>query len=244
MAYESDVAGTLTEILAAEGETLPIGTPIARVGDSGEGSSARAAGPVAQVGPSSSQAAGEDPTSTPPAAGAREPAPRAQAEQGGAAAGSPKAEGAGARAGERVKASPVARRIAEETGFRPFAAHRALDLAGGSLRRMWKLRPLPRVTRGRGSPAARRARSVRAPWGMPPRQDPRPRPPRAKFAVQEPTKARSQHDRAADGGVEGDGAALLPDGGDRHDQGGRGAGGDQGRGEARARSCPRSTTWW
>ena len=38
MAYESDVAGTLTEILAEEGETLPIGTPIARVGDSDEGS--------------------------------------------------------------------------------------------------------------------------------------------------------------------------------------------------------------
>ena len=38
MAYESDVAGTLTEILAEEGATLPIGTPIARVGDSAEGS--------------------------------------------------------------------------------------------------------------------------------------------------------------------------------------------------------------
>jgi pyruvate dehydrogenase E2 component (dihydrolipoamide acetyltransferase) len=33
MAYESDVAGTLTEILAQEGETLPIGAPIAVVGD-------------------------------------------------------------------------------------------------------------------------------------------------------------------------------------------------------------------
>src|SRR5882757_1912853 len=33
MAYESDVAGTLTEILAGEGETLPIGSPIAVVGD-------------------------------------------------------------------------------------------------------------------------------------------------------------------------------------------------------------------
>ena len=34
MAYESDVAGKLTEIVAAEGETLPIGTVIARIGDS------------------------------------------------------------------------------------------------------------------------------------------------------------------------------------------------------------------
>ena len=36
MAYESDLAGTLTEILAKEGETLPIGDVIARIGDSGE----------------------------------------------------------------------------------------------------------------------------------------------------------------------------------------------------------------
>ena len=37
MAYESDLAGTLTEILAEEGATLPIGTPIARIGDSDAG---------------------------------------------------------------------------------------------------------------------------------------------------------------------------------------------------------------
>src|ERR1044071_3680520 len=36
MAYESDVAGTLTEILAEEGDALPIGAPIAVVGDAGE----------------------------------------------------------------------------------------------------------------------------------------------------------------------------------------------------------------
>src|SRR6185295_3842906 len=40
MAYEADEAGTLTEILAQEGETLPIGAPIARVGDTAEGSEA------------------------------------------------------------------------------------------------------------------------------------------------------------------------------------------------------------
>ena len=44
MAYESDMAGTLTEILAEEGATLPIGEPIARIGDSGEGSEASAEG--------------------------------------------------------------------------------------------------------------------------------------------------------------------------------------------------------
>src|SRR6185503_11874585 len=56
MAYESDTAGTLTEILAKEGETLPIGSPIARIGDSNgqpgsdEGQSFRPAGPVSDSG--------------------------------------------------------------------------------------------------------------------------------------------------------------------------------------------------
>ena len=36
MAYEADVAGTLTQILAQEGETLAIGAPIAVVGDAGD----------------------------------------------------------------------------------------------------------------------------------------------------------------------------------------------------------------
>jgi pyruvate dehydrogenase E2 component (dihydrolipoyllysine-residue acetyltransferase) len=49
MAYESDVAGTLTEILVQEGETAPIGVPIARVGGDGEGTGRSAAGPVAQA---------------------------------------------------------------------------------------------------------------------------------------------------------------------------------------------------
>src|SRR5215211_8684212 len=57
MAYEADVGGTLQEILAQEGETLPIGTPIARIGEGSngqgprgdaedEGQAARPAGPV------------------------------------------------------------------------------------------------------------------------------------------------------------------------------------------------------
>src|ERR687893_1462323 len=38
MVYESDAAGTLTEIVAQEGDTLPIGEVIARVGEPGEAS--------------------------------------------------------------------------------------------------------------------------------------------------------------------------------------------------------------
>jgi pyruvate dehydrogenase E2 component (dihydrolipoamide acetyltransferase) len=51
MAYESDVAGTLSEILVAEGETVAIGVAIARVGGDGAdggGTERSAAGPVGE----------------------------------------------------------------------------------------------------------------------------------------------------------------------------------------------------
>jgi pyruvate dehydrogenase E2 component (dihydrolipoyllysine-residue acetyltransferase) len=116
MAYESDVAGTLTEILAKEGETLAIGSPIARVGDSdGEGRDAAAAGPVAadETAPAAGPDTGEGGalraklSSTPPS-----PAPPA----GGTAQGAAEGQAASAE-GERVKASPVARRLAKERGL-------------------------------------------------------------------------------------------------------------------------------
>jgi pyruvate dehydrogenase E2 component (dihydrolipoamide acetyltransferase) len=122
MAYESDVAGTLTEILAAEGETLPIGSPIARVGDSGEGRGGQSAGPVAEEDPTgegqSGQAAGPVAAGDPPppavakaSSGVGPPTtpPTAETEQTHA----PSDDGAD---GGRVKASPVARRIAKEKG--------------------------------------------------------------------------------------------------------------------------------
>jgi pyruvate dehydrogenase E2 component (dihydrolipoamide acetyltransferase) len=118
MAYEADVAGTLTEILAQEGETLAIGSPIARIGggdSDGQGPGAQAAGPAVEDDSSSSQAAGEEPSSTPPAAGAVESAAQGRA----APAEGGRVEASLAR-GERVKASPLARRLAKE---------RRLDLA-------------------------------------------------------------------------------------------------------------------
>jgi pyruvate dehydrogenase E2 component (dihydrolipoamide acetyltransferase) len=90
MAYESDVAGTLTEILAQEGETLAIGTPIAVVGD-GKGSASPAAGPVAAGDPPLAAVAKASSPTGPPTA--------------------PPADDGG-----RVKASPLARRIASELG--------------------------------------------------------------------------------------------------------------------------------
>jgi pyruvate dehydrogenase E2 component (dihydrolipoamide acetyltransferase) len=105
MAYESDVAGTLTEILAEEGATLAIGTPIARVGDDGEGSEASAAGPVTAGDPPppavAKASSGVGPPTVPPAG------------EGSEDAGDGNAGGES----ERVKASPVARRIAKEKGL-------------------------------------------------------------------------------------------------------------------------------
>jgi pyruvate dehydrogenase E2 component (dihydrolipoamide acetyltransferase) len=100
MAYESDLAGTLTEILVEEGETVAIGSPIARV--NGDGSNGSAAGPVA---------AGDPP---PPAV--------AKASSGAGPPTAPPAEEAvdspeASNGGGRPKASPIARRLAEERGI-------------------------------------------------------------------------------------------------------------------------------
>jgi len=109
MAYESDLAGTLTEILAEEGETLPIGSPIARVGDSSEGPDRSAAGPAEGEGPAGGPAG---PFSDPP--------PRHPQENGGGDSQEVQDRAGDAVGdssdGERVKASPVARRIAKEKG--------------------------------------------------------------------------------------------------------------------------------
>jgi pyruvate dehydrogenase E2 component (dihydrolipoamide acetyltransferase) len=113
MVYESDAAGKLSEILAAEGDTLPIGEVIARVGE-GAPASGNGGEPAAKPAPEPTPAKEEPAPSTatadaPPPAAA--PAP---------AAPSP-APPSPSHDGERIKASPIARRVAQERG---------LDLAG------------------------------------------------------------------------------------------------------------------
>jgi pyruvate dehydrogenase E2 component (dihydrolipoamide acetyltransferase) len=93
MAYESDVAGTLTQVLAQEGDTLPIGAPIAVVGDD-KGSSSQTAGPATAGDPPLPPVAKASSATVPPTVPPAVPA-----------GNSP-----------RVKASPLARRVAEETG--------------------------------------------------------------------------------------------------------------------------------
>jgi pyruvate dehydrogenase E2 component (dihydrolipoamide acetyltransferase) len=89
MGYEADVAGTLLEILVEENESAPVGAIIARIGD-----------------PDAAPASGGDsPTENAPAP----PAPAA--ETTASAPPAPVSNGNG-----RVKASPLARRIASELG--------------------------------------------------------------------------------------------------------------------------------
>jgi pyruvate dehydrogenase E2 component (dihydrolipoamide acetyltransferase) len=108
MAYEADVVGTLTEVLAQEGDTLPIGSPIARVGDPGDVTAATASPPVASTSPPTDTPAARDAGDSHPPTNPTEESP-------------PPAPSAGVSVGgevdeERVKASPVARRLAKDRG--------------------------------------------------------------------------------------------------------------------------------
>jgi pyruvate dehydrogenase E2 component (dihydrolipoamide acetyltransferase) len=107
MTYESDQDGTL-QTVAAEGDTLPVGELIARVGVPGDGAAAGGGAAVeaaAQGEPPSSDRPVSSPTSDESAAA---PAPRASTGD------TPPATTTDP--GERVKASPLARRIARENG--------------------------------------------------------------------------------------------------------------------------------
>ncbi len=92
MMFESDTAGTVIEIVVQEGATVPLGEVIARVGRAGEEK------------PEEQRAESR---------GAEERG--AEEQKAEKPASKPKASSNGA--GERVKASPVARRMAEERGI-------------------------------------------------------------------------------------------------------------------------------
>ena len=114
MVYESDLSGLL-EILASEGETLQVGEVIAHIGGNGAAPAAATAAPGVEEAEGAEGAAlegppdgsrGADPGAAPAPAPPAPPAPEpAIAGQGDA--GDP---------GERVKVSPLARRIARERG--------------------------------------------------------------------------------------------------------------------------------
>ena len=96
MTYEADTDGVL-QIVAAEGDTLPVGEVIARLNGGSGGSGASGDGRQASEG------------AEPEAAPAPPPEPEPEPE---AAAPAPQGNG-----GERVKASPIARRMARDKGL-------------------------------------------------------------------------------------------------------------------------------
>ena len=105
MTYESDAAGAL-DIVAQEGATLPIGEVIARIGEGAAAAAAPAAKPPAEEPEVAAAPAANLPTDVGPVQGVP------PVEQARAAAPAPHGDGTE----ERVRASPVARRIARELG--------------------------------------------------------------------------------------------------------------------------------
>ncbi|MFI4985421.1 MAG: dihydrolipoamide acetyltransferase family protein [Solirubrobacterales bacterium] len=113
MVYESDQDGTL-QTVAAEGQTLAVGELIARVGADAQARTPDAGGPppaddATPKDGRNSRATGDGALPAAAAADAPPAAPPAESPAGALAATPPPA-------GTRVKASPVARRVARESG--------------------------------------------------------------------------------------------------------------------------------
>jgi pyruvate dehydrogenase E2 component (dihydrolipoamide acetyltransferase) len=102
---EADASGTLLKILAQEGEEIEVGKPIAVIGEPGEEVAEAAAEPEPKT---------EEPEHEAEAPAAREPEQEAKAEPEAEPEPQPAAR---SENGGRVKASPLARRIARERGI-------------------------------------------------------------------------------------------------------------------------------
>ena len=136
MTYEADTDGVLIEVLATEGDPLPIGEPIARIGEEGEEPSAGggkedeqeadAEQDEAEAGDDEAGDQEEEPEQDEAAEGDADDSGEeadTEAEKSSAPAATAEAEkparkekAADSDADGRVKASPVARRVAEEMG--------------------------------------------------------------------------------------------------------------------------------
>jgi pyruvate dehydrogenase E2 component (dihydrolipoamide acetyltransferase) len=125
MVYESDLAGTIVDLLAQEGDTLPVGDPIARVGDASEvksgGNGAGAPGATSPAGRARDESAPQAQATDERAIEPQEPAGAAPQGPPPATAAPPTPSPAGVEGDGRVKASPIAKRIARDRG---------LDLSG------------------------------------------------------------------------------------------------------------------
>jgi pyruvate dehydrogenase E2 component (dihydrolipoamide acetyltransferase) len=116
---EADASGVLLRILAGEGEEIDVGKAVAVIGEEGEEVAEPEAEPEAEA---EAEAEAEDPSKVTEEEGAEEgePAPEREEErERGREAEEEKAPSNGAVAadGGRIKASPLARRIARERGI-------------------------------------------------------------------------------------------------------------------------------
>src|SRR5690349_4896798 len=108
MEFEAVDEGKVLKILVPEGsDGVKVGTPIAMIGEEGE---------AVTVAPQAAPAAKPEPKAEPEVAKAAEPAPAPPAKGGGE---TPPAPAAPAKAddGSRIKASPLARRLAQAQGI-------------------------------------------------------------------------------------------------------------------------------
>ena len=108
MTHDADADGVLLEVLAKEGDTLAVGEPIARIGEEGE----EPASKDAEAEPEEEEEATEDA----PSEGEDHAGSAPEATGDSTVAPEPKPKPDGGSGGERMKASPVARRMAEEKG--------------------------------------------------------------------------------------------------------------------------------
>src|SRR3954454_10302434 len=126
MTYEADTDGTLIEVVAQEGDTLAIGEGIARIGEAGEApAEGKAAEPAeeeraAEPEPEPEPAPEPEPGPAPEAEPGPEPAPESESEPepepAKASTATRERPPSGNGDGGRVRASPVARRMARELG--------------------------------------------------------------------------------------------------------------------------------
>ncbi|CAN5449796.1 pyruvate dehydrogenase complex dihydrolipoamide acetyltransferase [soil metagenome] len=123
MTYESDTAGTLAEIVADEGDTLPIGEVIARVGGEASGDSDGGAGAATgavseRERPGSNGGGPSDDATGPESDTAQERSEPAPVTTPTPSSGpTPLPSSSSSEPGARVKASPIAKRVAKDKGI-------------------------------------------------------------------------------------------------------------------------------
>src|SRR3954451_2624457 len=117
MTYDADTDGVLIEVVAGEGDTLPIGEVIARIGEEGEAPSGGGE-KEKQREPAGDNGGGKAEEAVEKADRAKAKAEEAKEELGQpATATAEKPSGGGEADGDgRIKASPVARRMARDLG--------------------------------------------------------------------------------------------------------------------------------